>query len=434
MGVVLCLGVAAALLAAPARLGIGPRTAWMCSLLSLVFSVVFCVSLSAKDAQARDAQRPSIHLVCHHLALFFGVVAGILLVLLLAMRSVYVGIDLFRGYPWQGNRTFGFTPFGLWAISALCVSSILSFLATRDGRVLTVFFWLLLLLFAWACLLSAPFQPTKTGGFERTDATLILVECLSALVLFFAITVGWMFESGMMLTPCGTNLPSGLRPSLTVICLALNIAVLYHFLVPAGESSSMLRMSGLRAGFAAMGAGAGALVLLRRSWSPHLADSALGLLALGLCGIATSAVPSLRIPLDQRYPMVFNAITIGYTMAAAIYAHFSHVWGTIDFDPQSIRHRLVPHLNRFAFFCGAAALLSAVMMCFWPGIPGIAAMDHSFGRVLAGMAAFLFLLLVVLRNSRLLRRLSFHFLTAAVALSMIAFLGVRALPFVSEIH
>jgi hypothetical protein len=73
-------------------------------------------------------------------------------------------------------------------------------------------------------------------------------------------------------------------------------------------------------------------------------------------------------------------------------------------------------------------------MAFWPGVPGIAAMDHSLGRVLAGFAAFLFLLLVALRSARLLHRLSFHILTVAVAGSMVAFLAVRAFPFLSEVH
>ena len=78
-------------------------------------------------------------------------------------------------------------------------------------------------------------------------------------------------------------------------------------------------------------------------------------------------------------------------------------------------------------------MLAGVMMCFWPGIPGIAAMDHSLGRVLAGCAGFLLLLWVTLRSCRLLRRMSFNVLTVAVAACLVAFLAVRAMPFVSSI-
>jgi hypothetical protein len=130
--------------------------------------------------------------------------------------------------------------------------------------------------------------------------------------------------------------------------------------------------------------------------------------------------------------MIFNAVTVGYSFAAGIFAHWAWTWHFPEPGSNSTRSRFVLHLNRFAFFSGATALLSGIMMSFWPGIPGVSAMDHTLGRVIAGFAAFLFLLLVALRSSRLLERRSFHFLTVAVAASMVAFLVTRALPFMSE--
>ena len=192
-------------------------------------------------------------------------------------------------------------------------------------------------------------------------------------------------------------------------------------------------MSGVRAGIAALVAATGCVVLLQRSWSAHLAGAGLGLFAMSLCGLATVAVPSVRIPLDHRYPMIFNAVLVGYAVAAGVYAQLGWTWSRNDCDADSTRRRMVPHLTRFAFFSGATSLLAGEMMCYWPGIPGISAMDHSLGRVIAGFAAFLFLLLVMLRSSRLMERLSFHFLTVAVAASMVAFLVVRALPFTSDL-
>ncbi len=425
--------------------GLGPRLAWICSLLCLALSVFSSRSQVDAPTARRSATYAVPRWMYHHTALLLGVSASIVLTLQLIMRSVYVGIDLLHGYPWQGIREFGFSQAGLWTIAALCLACIVALQATRDGRLLTVQFWLLVLFAAWASLLSDPFQSTKTGGFERNDATLILVECLAFLVLLSVVVVGWVCDCGCLnvqlpapsagsaLSSFQRQLPAGFRSSVAALLLGLNIAVVFHILVPAGESTTVLRMSGFRAGIAAFVAATGGLFLLRRTWGAHLADASLGLLALTLCGLATAAVPSIRVPLDQRYPMIFNAITLGYAFAAGIFAHWSQVWGGAHLDTSMIRARIVPHLNRFAFFCGAAALLSGVMMCFWPGLPGISAMDHTLGRVLAGFAAFLFLLLVTLRSSRLLHRMSFHFLTVAVAASMVAFLVIRALPFASDI-
>jgi hypothetical protein len=260
--------------------------------------------------------------------------------------------------------------------------------------------------------------------------------------LVAVLVTGWLADSGFFLTCAGVpsghanasrcSLPHGFRTSIAVVALGLNIAVLFQVLVPSGLSPINLRLCGLRAGCAAAIATVGCFYLLRRSWSSHLADAGLGLLALALCGIATLAIPADASPLAEQYPMLFNALMIGYAFSAALYSHWTEQWSRDALLPDSLRARLIPHLKRFAFLSGATALLAGVMMCFWPGMPGISAMDHSFGRVLAGFSAFMFLLLVSLRSARLMARASFHILTFAVACSLVAFLLVRAMPFVSE--
>ncbi len=433
-----------ALYSLPCPPGVVPRVAWVCSLLSLAWSIAFFVTpRRVVVSRPSGNEHPMAGWTLRHLALYWGVIAAIIQIVLLTMRCVYVGIDLMHGYPWQGLRDYGFGPTGLWAVLALSASCSLGLLATRDGRLLTVQFWIMVVFAMWACLLCDPFQATKTGGFERTDATLTLVECLACLILVAVVCTGWLTEAKFLQPRANVSCnladmrsfaggcPPGFRPSVAALALALNVAIMFHVLVPAGQSTSILRVSGVRAGIAAMVAAVGCLHLLRRSWSAHLADATLGLFALGLCGLATVAVPAGRIPLDQRYPMIFNSIIVGYAFAAGVFAHLVWTWGLAKHEPGSTRTCLVPHLKRFAFFSGATALLSGVMMSFWPGIPGISSMDHSLGRVIAGFAAFLFLLLVTLRSSRLMERLSFHFLTVAVAASMVAFLVTRALPFTS---
>lgn len=96
------------------------------------------------------------------------------------------------------------------------------------------------------------------------------------------------------------------------------------------------------------------------------------------------------------------------------------------------RDGLASHARRFAFLCSALALVAAALMTYWPRIPAIAAMDHSFGRVMAGFGAHLFLLLVMLWSSRWLKRVTFHMLTLLAVISTIGFLVVRVIPFASK--
>lgn len=436
-----CLATAYAL---PMPERIAPRIAWVCSLVAMALCMATWHSPPRSESLRLKPKRHEIQRILHEVALYLGVTAGLILIVLLTMRSVYVGIDLVHGYPWQGAHRFGFDQAGIRTIAVLLAACVIALLETRDGRLITIQWWLLVLFTMWVCLLSSPFQATKTGGFERTDTTLILVECLSGLTLMAVLMVGWLVDSKFLKPRTGDisgtlsmsdscQLPNGFRASVAIVALALNVAVLFHILVPAGQSTPALRFSGVRAGVAALVASSGGLFLLRRTWGAQLADATLGLIALGVCGIAIAAIPSERMPLDLKYPMIFNAITVGYAFTAGAFAQLSWVWCGASLPPASTRKRIVPHLNRFAFFCAAVALLSGVMMSFWPGVPGVATMDHSLGRVVAGFAAFLFLMLITLRSARLFERLSFHFLTVAVAACMVAFLATRALPFLSDL-
>jgi hypothetical protein len=72
-------------------------------------------------------------------------------------------------------------------------------------------------------------------------------------------------------------------------------------------------------------------------------------------------------------------------------------------------------------------------MTVWPRLPAIAAMDHSYGRIAAGLSANLYLLLVMLWCSRRLQRLTFHLLTMLAVLSTMGFVIMRMLPFASRV-
>jgi hypothetical protein len=82
----------------------------------------------------------------------------------------------------------------------------------------------------------------------------------------------------------------------------------------------------------------------------------------------------------------------------------------------------------------ALALVAGALMTSWPRLPTVAGMDHTIGRVTAGFAAHLFLLLVMLWCSRRLRRLTFHLLTVLAVFSTAGFIVVRMIPFASRLE
>ena len=94
--------------------------------------------------------------------------------------------------------------------------------------------------------------------------------------------------------------------------------------------------------------------------------------------------------------------------------------------------KLIPCAKRFSFLCAALALVVSAMMALWPRWPTVSATDDSLGRVAAGMAANLFLLLVVLWCSRRSHKLTFQVLTVLVVVSTTGFLLARLLPFTSR--
>jgi hypothetical protein len=129
--------------------------------------------------------------------------------------------------------------------------------------------------------------------------------------------------------------------------------------------------------------------------------------------------------------MIFSAMIIGFAVATAMWTWVSLVWQQqLDGGrPVLMAGRLIPHAKRSAFLSAVLALLVAVLMAVWPRLRGISTTDDEFGQVTAGLAANLFLLLVVLWSARRLRRPTFHILTFLAVLSTLGFILVRMLPF-----
>jgi hypothetical protein len=377
--------------------------------------------------------------VAHIAALLFGVVPAISQSVILVMGMVYVGIDLLYASPTQSEVSYGVGSGGLWTLGILFASCAVAAVSTKDRRLFTCGLWIAVMIVIWASLRLPVFPPPATGGPRRSGSTVALAASLAVLAVLAAGLSGWIEKRRRrripLPEPADPVSPKDTWPGLThscgVIAVAVILLVCYHLVVPVAIFPGGFRVTVLvAAGSAALAAWAN-LLNISRAWSGGLADAAMALVSLTLSGLAVLLVPSRPTLLAERYPMIFSAMIIGFAVATAMWTWVSLVWQQqLDSGrPAVMAGRLIPHAKRSAFLSAVLALLVAVLMGVWPRLRGISTTDDEFGQVTAGLAANLFLLLVVLWSARRLRRPTFHILTFLAVLSTLGFILVRMLPF-----
>ena len=227
---------------------------------------------------------------------------------------------------------------------------------------------------------------------------------------------------------------SGFSASVTPMAIGVILLGCYHLAVPVPLGRLGFRGGALAVTGAAAVAAFACSRLLTRSWSVPLADAVMGMITLGLCGLAMLAVPAAPFDMAQRYPMVFNAIMVGLAASTALWSWLASSWRekASANGAEAITKRLSRSARRFAFHSALLALVLGSVMAVWPRMPGIAAMDDSLGRVAAGTAGNLLLLVVMLWSSRRLHSPAFHLLTLFTVLSAAGFLAMRIVPFSSS--
>lgn len=408
--------------------------AWSCAVLSVFW---FVLSLTPPWSGRWFAGRARLAKL--HVTLFFAVASAIIQAVVLVMRCVIVVIDLAHGYPGQRRHQFGCDRSGLVTLGLLALVCAAGLVSTRDPRLATCLFWLLVMMGSWACLLSDPYQLTMAGGFERTDAVLLLCGTLAGIILLSVVAIEWLIDSKFF--RCRQRCDSGefesltaapgFRSSIAFVAFLITPVLFQQLLVPVSAPMGGFQTSALGVGGAAGVAAMGCLLLIRRQWGPALTDAAMGLLSIALCAVAVWLLPLEKKPLSDLYPTFFATLIIGSALGTALWTVVASRW-TRSGRNEEAREGVVFHARRFAFHCAAVGLLACTMLTFWPRMPGIAAMDHSLERVLVGFGANLFLLLTMIRCSRSLQRAPFRLLTVVSAVSTIAFLMVRMTPFVSN--
>lgn len=441
MGFTLCLSAALALQIIrtwPTAGGAVQDVARICAVLTLAWSV--CAAVVARGRRHRAVKgvgHGSFAEGSRVVALLLGVTTAILQSVVLTMRIVFVGVDLLNGYPHIGVRAYGFAPEGLWSLGFLFAACTIAQVSTGDRRLGTCQLWCAAMAVTWACLLAPALRSTETGGCQHTGNTLVLLAALSVLLALTVTITGLVERRGRRREREADGAASssppwpGLSSSFAVIALVVIILVSYHLAVPITASWGGFRLAVLIAVGSAALAALASFLMVARTWSAPVADVAMALTSLGLCGLATLAVPSKPTALVERYPMVFNAMIFGLAGATGLWTWLRAVWLRQQAAglAGAATGRLIPHARQFAFLSAALALVIAAVMAVWPRWRAIATADDSVGRVTAGVSANLFLLLVLLWCSRRFHKLTFQILTVLAVVSTAGFLLARILPF-----
>lgn len=437
----LCLSAAAAVQIIriwPTPGGAAQDVARVCAVLTLAWSACAAVvALGRRRLAAKGTGHGSFAEVTRVVALLLGVTTAIIQSVVLTMRIVFVGVDLLHGYPHIGTGAYGFAPDGLWSLGFLFGACTIAQVWTGDRRLGTCQLWCATMAATWACLLPPALRSTATGGYEHTGNTLVLLAALSVLLALSVMITGWVERRGKRRgrESDGAALSAppwpGFSLSFAVIALAVILLVSYHLAVPLPAARGGFRLAVLIAAGSAALAALASFLMVFRTWSAPVADVAMALTSLCLCGLATTAVPSQPTALVERYPMVFNAMLFGLAGSTGLWTWLRAVWRRPHAAGQAgaTTGRLIPHARRFAFLSATLALVIAAIMAVWPRWRVIATADDSVGRVIAGVSANLFLLLVLLRCSRHFHKLTFQILTALAVVSTAGFLLARVLPF-----
>jgi hypothetical protein len=388
----------------------------------------------ALQSTVRQPGVPAAARTCHYVALASTLISALVLAVLVLIREAHVAAELLRGGPLPIAPWLDLAPTGLAVVGLLLLACAL--LPPDPGRPVVALALGVLGAFC-VSLLVPTFATRATGGFVRNPVWLVLLCAMSG-VLCVALTVEGALvrhrralalrtEPARLLDPPPAS--PGFRAGCGAIALFIAVLSLVGLAVPVELHPGGYRLSALVLSVAAFATGAGAFVMLGRQWNLVLADLAMALVTLAVCALLNTLVPSQPRTLDERYPMIFNAILFALAIMTWLWSWLAGVWRQQLDEGRAwtTTGLLVEPAAEFSFQTTAAGLVIAILMAGWPRLPGIIAADDSPGRLLMGIGAHFLLLLAVLACRRRTGRTRFTRAAVAVAVSLLLFLGARAL-------
>ena len=430
----------------PTGAGWAQEIARVSGVLALIWAM--CASLGA--IRARSGWRSSsaqgdFASIAFVVSLLLAVVAVVIQTVVLVIRVIYLAMDLYNGYPLSEFHAYGFGVEGLWTIGFVCGAAAISLLALGDRRLGTCQLWCVVLFGTWAALTTPVYDAERAGGFERPEGTLVLLVVLAGVV---AAAVGLSRWLDQVWFKCSLSGPTeeagghgggseswpGLALSVTLVSLIVLLLTCYHLLVPVAMGGAVARLGALVVTLSAAVTSTACLVMFRRTGLVPAAETAMGLATFTLCGVAALTVSGEKLSAADWYPLTFTAMIVGFAVSTLLWVQLATM-GKKQREgcgAETMLAGIVPQLMRFAFLSGTLGLLASAVMAIWPRLPTVPTMDDTLGRVTAGFAANLFLLLVVLWSSRRLRRITYHMLTILIVLSCGGFIIARILPLTAK--
>lgn len=430
------------------RLPVVQQIAWVCSCVCFGWSLVSTV-ISNRGTSPVSAARGFAGEVLRDAALLFGSVAAILLVFLLTLRGIHAVVDVVQGSATSPLVGADVGKYGAWTGLALFASCGIGAWTVRRPALVTCQLWAGVLVGLWLSLREPVFRVMSSGRIERSATTLWIMAVVAAAALAGGAAAHWIEHrrrwraamTGGETPPSeshaggsaryGGGVGRGLRLSVGLLGAATVVLVSYHLAAPIPLESGGFRLAGVIAMVSAWSAGIGCLLIAHLGWSASIGEVGLGLATLGVCCISTLFLPERPSALTERYPVVFTGLVVGFSTSAALWTWLVGVWlqQLDDGAAWTTAGRMIPHAKRFAFVSAALALVVAAILAAWPRLPWVSTTDDSLGRLIAGVAANLLMLLVLLWSGRRLRRPTFGIMALLATFSIGSFVILRLLPF-----
>lgn len=404
--------------------------------LALFWSVIAALGQLLARIRRRPATEGNRVTTLWLAALMFAVVPVVIETFVLVVQTVYVGIDLVYGRHFGGPGA-GFGRDGLWTLVTLALACGIALMGTRDRRLLPCLQLLFAAILMWICWLTPALVETAPARLERSGHTVWLILGLALVIMVTAIMGGQLARRRKAMAGAVVDLQaenwSGMTLSTLVIGLLVLLLVAYHVVVPVHGMGMEARATLFVVGISGTCGGIGCLILLRRSWNGVLADVSLAIFVFSFCALVLCLVPRSELMLAERYPSLLAAMIVGLIGSCGLLIGCSDRWRRAQRPKDSLRARLGPHARRMAFFAAALALLVGALMAVWPRLEGIATADDTLPDMASGLAAHLFMVLVLLWVARRVRRITFNGLVLFALVDTVAYIVVRFLPFKSTI-
>ncbi|MFQ5461355.1 MAG: hypothetical protein ACE5E5_01875 [Phycisphaerae bacterium] len=408
--------------------------AFALAFLSLGWSVVAAI---ASYRVGRGAAGSALVRPAHWSALVSAVPPVVLAAFLLAWRSVYVGTAFVFGDEFFRSRVVALDSSGLWYLWTVGLSCVVSFVATRDRRLFTCLMWIVLAMVLWTILRRPVFEPSAVGELRRTGL-LVWMTVGGAVTVWLAVVVArwrnrrlrwqWANSDPDRLIDHRWDWP-GLASSVAALNLGLILVSCFLLVVPVSVPGG--GFSFVLIGAADVLAAAAGFLLLVDRWNRLLAESAMGLVSLAIAALAATTIPSFSTDLSVRYPSLFCALMIGFSLAAALWCWLQGVWAQQlnGGKAWTVAGRMIPLARRFAFFNIALALALGSLLAVWPRLRGVATSDDTLRSMVLGLGANFSLLLIALWVARKTPGATFYLLAILAVFSCLGFVLIRALPF-----